>query len=226
MHCIWVNPLAINSLLGPRTRCIRERAAPSRAPSKLCSQRPGSDKDPGLFVFCFHHNGLRIGARRRSLDRAAGNGRCSLTNCCKTTSILVEGRLANLADIAQLEERGHAMAEATSSRLVIRSTSAVSFHSVPRDMVLAVRDVHHPWPGHVQRDTTSDGMLASGHSRSGITYTCRVRLVGRGHHSFKVGTRVRLPHATPEQELSSSQRFGSGNRPQRLGGAGTRDRMD
>ena len=59
------------------------------------------------------------------------------------------------------------MAEATSSRLAIRSTSAVSFHSVPRDMVLAVRDVYDLWPSHVQRDTTSDGMLASGHSRSG-----------------------------------------------------------
>jgi hypothetical protein len=31
---------------------------------------------------------------------------------------------------------------------------------------------------------------------------CRVRLDGRGHHPFKVGTRVRIPHATPEQETS------------------------
>jgi len=36
-------------------------------------------------------------------------------------------------------------------------------------MVLVVRDVRGPWPGHVQRDTTSDGMLAPGHSRSGST---------------------------------------------------------
>lgn len=36
-------------------------------------------------------------------------------------------------------------------------------------MVLVARDVRGPWPGHVQRDTTSDGMLAFGHSRSGIT---------------------------------------------------------
>ena len=35
-------------------------------------------------------------------------------------------------------------------------------------MVLVVRDVRGPWPGPVQRDTTSDGMLAFGHSRSGI----------------------------------------------------------
>ena len=37
----------------------------------------------------------------------------------------------------------------------------------PRDMVLVARDVRGPWPDHVQRDTTSDGMLAFGHSRSG-----------------------------------------------------------
>ena len=69
-------------------------------------------------------------------------------------------------------ERDHAMRhgvdEATSSRLVIRSTSGVSMHSEPRDMVLVARDVRGPWPDHVQRDTTSDGMLAFGHSRSGF----------------------------------------------------------
>ncbi len=35
----------------------------------------------------------------------------------------------HFADVAQQGERGHAMAEATSSRLVIRSTSGVSMHS-------------------------------------------------------------------------------------------------
>lgn len=39
-------------------------------------------------------------------------------------------RLAPFADVAQQAERDHAMVEATSSRLVIRSTSGVSFHSV------------------------------------------------------------------------------------------------
>ena len=37
-------------------------------------------------------------------------------------------------------------------------------------MVLVARDVRGPWPGHVQRDTTSDGMLARGHSRSGFIH--------------------------------------------------------
>jgi hypothetical protein len=78
-------------------------------------------------------------------------------------------------------------------------------------MVLVARDVRGPWPDHVQRDTTSDGMLAFGHSRSGFTQalvaqqaeqppckrqaarsnrrrghhqSSRVRLDGRGHHSL------------------------------------------
>jgi hypothetical protein len=69
---------------------------------------------------------------------------------------------------------------------------------MPRDMVLAARDVRDLWPGHVQRDTTSDGMLAIGHSRIEV-------------HENKEPLEVR---------------FEGGNRPQRLGGAGTRDRME
>lgn len=38
--------------------------------------------------------------------------------------------------------------------------------------------------------------------RRGHHQPCRVRLDGRGHHPFKVGTRVRIPHATPEQGTS------------------------
>ena len=41
---------AIASLIGTRTRCIRERAAHSRAPSKLCSQRPRLQR---IRTFCF-----------------------------------------------------------------------------------------------------------------------------------------------------------------------------
>lgn len=74
----------------------------------------------------------------------------------------------------------------------------------PRDRVLVVRDVRGPWPGPVQRDTTSDGMLAFGHSRSGLS-VCRVRLDGRGHRAFIPGTRVRIPHATPGQIAEIAQ---------------------
>lgn len=46
-------------------------------------------------------------------------------------------------------------------------------------MVLVARDVRGPWPGHVQRDTTSDGMLAFGHSRSGSSRSpCRAHASG------------------------------------------------
>ena len=40
---------------------------------------------------------------------------------------------------------------------------------------------------------------ARSNRRRGHHQSSRVRLDGRGHHSFKVDTRVRIPHATPEQ---------------------------
>jgi hypothetical protein len=78
----------------------------------------------------------------------------------------------------------------------------------------------------VQRDTTSDGMLAFGHSRSGITQNMSRSSSWQGHRDFSPVTWVQVPHAIPEQEPLSSLRFEGGNRPQRLGGAGTRDRME
>src|SRR5689334_17463327 len=119
-------------------------------------------------------------------------------------------------------------------------------------MVLAVRDVRDLWPGHVQRDTTSDGMLAFGHSRSGITQalvaqqaeqppckrqaarsnrrrghqTRRVRLAGKDTGlSFRVrGFKSRTRHQSTEAfvELTLRGRKSAA----RLGGAGTRDRME
>ena len=119
--------------------------------------------------------------------------------------------LATFADVAQQAEHDHAMAEATSSKLVIRSTSGVSMHSVAacrwcwrRGMCAAgccrPRAARHP----------SDGMLACGHSRSGSKSASvaqseeqppckrqaarsnrrrrhqdsRVRLEGRGHRAL------------------------------------------
>ena len=60
----------------------------------------------------------------------------------------------------------------------------------PRDMVLVVRDVRGPWPGPVQRDTTSDGMLAFGHSRSGLLVSsCSSRRPRTpGFHSGNAGS--------------------------------------
>ena len=80
------------------------------------------------------------------------------------------------------------------------------------------------WPGLVQRDTASDGTLARGHSRSGFLapvaqqaerppckrqvarsirrrglQTHRVRPAGRRRRTFTPETRVRIPHAVPDQ---------------------------
>ncbi len=57
-------------------------------------------------------------------------------------------------------------------------------------MVLVARDVRGSWPDHVQRDTTSDGMLALGHSRSGISVSsCSSRRPRTpGFHSGNAGS--------------------------------------
>jgi hypothetical protein len=98
--------------------------------------------------------------------------------------------------------------------------------------------------------------VARSNRRRGHHQTCRVRLDGRGHRALaspllrrsirgrwvrstreRVGRAAgagRRPSAKREQSRarrqnkkpSSSSRFEGGNRPQRLGGAGTRDRMD
>jgi hypothetical protein len=162
------------------------------------------------------------------------SGGRSLTSCRETTSVLADGLSRTFADVAQQEERDHAMVEATSSKLVIRSTSGVSMHSAAA-LLWCWRCGMCATQGrsHVQRDTTSDGMLAFGHSRSGNTHalvaqqaeqppckrqaarsirrrghqTCRVRLAGFRTLGFgfaaasqsNPGTRVRIPHATPDQ---------------------------
>jgi hypothetical protein len=78
--------------------------------------------------------GLRIGADQRSMDRTtdANELRGMLFNNLLQDD-LGTGRwpvLHVFADVAQQAEHDHATVEATSSRLVIRSTSGVSVHSV------------------------------------------------------------------------------------------------
>jgi hypothetical protein len=69
------------------------------------------------------------------MDRTAGNGGRSLTTWRKTTFGTGRRHVLQIADVAQQAERDHAMVEATSSKLVIRSTSGVPMHSVPREQV-------------------------------------------------------------------------------------------
>ena len=153
---------------GARTECIREGEAPSSAPFVLCTQRPGFRKDPGLVHFTL--NRPCIGTGQRSMDRATAGGGRSLTSCRKAASgtwIRPTACPATSADVAQQAEQGHAMAKAW-----VRDPSSAPLRVCPctpwpRDRVLVVRDVRGPWPDTVQRDTTSGGMLALGHSRSG-----------------------------------------------------------
>ncbi len=66
-------------------------------------------------------------------DRSTVRGGRSLTSCRKTPTVLAVGPSCTFADVAQLAEHDHAMRHgvgATSSRLVVRTTSGVSMHSV------------------------------------------------------------------------------------------------
>jgi hypothetical protein len=87
------------------------------------------------------------------MDRTTVRGGRSLTSCRKAASVLADGMPCTFADVAQQAERGHAMAEATSSKLVIRSTSGVSMHSAAAPHGVDGPGCARPWPSHVQRDT-------------------------------------------------------------------------
>lgn len=112
----------------------------------------------------------------------------------------------------------------TSSRLVIRSTSGVSMHSEatrhgvggpgcarplarPRAARHHIRRDARVWAqpkwNHAlvaqQAEQPPCKRLAARSNRRRGHQTCRVRLDGRGHRAFNPGTRVRVPHATPEQ---------------------------
>jgi hypothetical protein len=104
------------------------------------------------------------------MDRSHRQRWCSLTICRKTTSVLADGPSCTFADVAQWEERGHAFG---------RGHEFETRHPLHFGCVHALRG-HATWCwwsgmcavqglSHVQRDTTSDGMLAFGHSRSGVS---------------------------------------------------------
>ena len=166
------------------------------------------------------------------MDRTTACGGRSLTSCRKAAPVLAGGMPCTFCGCSSVG-RARPRHVSWGSGPRVRDSSSAPLRVCPctprpRDRVLVVRDVRGPWPDHVQRDTTSDGTLALGHSRSGTfspwlsrqgsrrckrqaarsiscrghQQPCRVRLDGRGHHPFKVGTRVRIPHATPEQGTS------------------------
>jgi hypothetical protein len=161
------------------------------------------------------------------MDRTTGHGGRSLTTCSETTSVLADGSpriLCGCSSAGRARPR-HGRGHEFETRHPLHFGCVLSLRGRVtwcwRCGMCAAQGL-----GHVQRDTASDGMLAFGHSRSGTAHalvaqpaeqppckrqvarsnrrrghhqTSRVRLDGRGHYSFKVDTRVQIPHATPAQ---------------------------
>ena len=97
------------------------------------------------FLFLSHHNRLARSARRqRSTDRTTEAGGRSLTIRRKTIAVLAAGGSCKNADGAQLAERDFSNVEATSSRLVIRSTTPHACGVVEGDGGPSARTVRRP----------------------------------------------------------------------------------
>jgi hypothetical protein len=138
------------------------------------------------------------------------------------------GCVLQFAGVAQMAERDLAMVEATSSNLVIRSTSGVSMHSASARNGVSGTGCARPQAGsraatHLFRKDAR----ARAHPKWKFTalvaqqaeqppckrqaarsirrrghQMCRVRLGGPGRRTFNPGTRVRIPHATPHASLT------------------------
>jgi hypothetical protein len=139
--------LAIGSTIGITCYCIREKLALRSARFDLCSQRPGFRKVPGLF-----HCRIQL-ASALALSRDLWSATSITVHCfkarCETNSEPADDR----------------------TMFLIR-------HPLHFGCVLSLRGrMKWCWRpgmcathglGLVQRDTTSDGMFALGHSRSGL----------------------------------------------------------
>jgi hypothetical protein len=158
--------------------------------------------------------------------------------------------LAPFADVAQLAERGASNAEATSSRLVIRSTSGVSFHSVAARHGVGGTGCARPLARsraarhHIRRDARvwaqpkwiSIALVAQQAEQPPCKRQAARSTRARPDKS-RSSRRPRTPlfqggyaGSNPARDASTRNprraHASGGNRPQRLGGAGTRDRME
>ena len=116
-----------DSLIGVRTECIREREARRRAPSNLCTQRPGLRKDPGLFVF---QPTTACASAQAAIDGSHRRLRRPLFNKLRgTTSVLADGFALHLCGCSSAGRARPRHGQDMGSRPVIRSTSGVSVHS-------------------------------------------------------------------------------------------------
>lgn len=175
--------------------------------------------DPGLFVFLLALRGC--GHRAATLPTQ----RRSLTRCREAAPVLAGCEPRKNADVAQWAERDHAMVEATGSNPVFRSTFGCALAPpatrAPRERRSG--DVHGVAP-HVQREHLAGLPVTRAWTQPKVDHalvaqlveqlpckqrvarsnrrlghqSCRVRLAGRGHLSFKEATRVRIPYTTPD----------------------------
>ncbi len=166
-------------------------------PSSCLQDRPGSARIRAFLFF------LSRVLRCRAVV-------CSLTSCRRT--IVGTGRSIFLPKRRDARDVRH------------RSTSAVSMHSVVanwcvrRGMCAALarpRAARH----HVRRDAR---VWVQPKWIFLLPCSSRGQDAGSSIRRREFNSRTRCQHKKP----SSSSRFGGGNRPQRWGGAGTRDRME
>lgn len=191
----WPVREAIGCLIAARAKRPRAREAHSASPPHSVRRGP-VPKGPG--PFCFLPFLSAAHRRRPAIHGSHHRFRWPFFNKLPRGDTVLAVAALRDADVAQQAERGHALAEATSSKLVIRSTSGVPMHSAAACQGVGGAGCARPMARLRAARHSSDGTLARGHSRSGSLR--RVRLDGPGHRSFKAATRVRTPHTTPDKK--------------------------
>jgi hypothetical protein len=249
--CIKPSRQAGISLIETRTECIREREAHSCAPSKLCSQRPGLRKDPGLFRFWLQpayalarpaidgsHHRLRWTLFNKLPQGSLGTGRRHALHLCGCSSA---GRARPRHGRGHEFEARHplhfgcvfslcgcvtwcwqcgmceAVGQATCSETPHPTGCSRLGTAEVDSLALVAQQAEQP---------PCKRQAARSNRRRGHQTLSRVRLDGPGHHSFKVGTRVRIPHAMPEQGAFVELTLRGRKSTATIGRRGTRDRMD
>ena len=215
---------AIGCLIGTRTRCIRERKARRRTTSKLCSQQARIPKGSGPFCFLFNPpscasaqtaiDGSHRRQRRQLFNNLPqddlGTGRWSVLHLCGCSSA---GRARPRHGRGHEFETRHPLHFGCVHALRCRATwcwrpgcarplarPRAARHHVRRDarawtqpkwifIALVAQQAEQP----PCKRQAARSIRRRGHQ------TCRVRLAGPGHRAFNPVTRVRIPHATPEQ---------------------------
>ena len=174
--------------------------------------------DPGLFVFLLAlrgrgHRAATLHAQRRSL-----------TNCREAAPVLAGSEPRKFADVAQMEERDHAMVEAAGSNPAFRSTfgcalappatrapgtgeagmctglrpmcSERAWSALPIARAWTQPKVDHALVAQMEEQLPCQQRVARSNRRRGHP-SSRVRLAGQGCWAFTPATRVRIPYTTP-----------------------------